>query len=452
MKYIILIILLSVLNLKSFDFKIKFIESDGNEKEYSVEEIKNLKLDLESETTLIIEYNGGSSEEILLSNEDEFTFNEHYFIINNDEEKTFSMFDIAQMTFEEMETSNKIEWGELEVDEIIVDGLSNPWGLDFLNENEIIFTEHSGSLHIYNIETKQKTNVSGIPSNFTQNGQGGLLDVTIHPNYNTNKYVYIAYTIRQGNGFTTAIGRGKLENNQLNDYEEIFRGSPMINSGQHFGCRIIFDKDNFLYFPIGDRGTMANAQDSTNYYGKVMKIYDDGRVPDDNPFVNAPNAKPELYTMGNRNIQGMFYLSEKDEIWAIEHGPRGGDELNIIKKGANYAWPLATYGINYDGTPITEKTSLPGYEDPITYWVPSIAPCGMDLVSYNAEKDEIDLVFGNLAGQHIHRLLIRNNKVVDSVRSLNGYGRFRDIQLSPDGSLYTAVQSPGRILKLKVKK
>jgi glucose/arabinose dehydrogenase len=263
--------------------------------------------------------------------------------------------------------------------------------------------------------------------------------------------VYLVYSVGENFQSTTAVGRGVLNGNTLENFEELFRGEPLLSGGNHFGSRIIFDKDNKLYFSIGDRGRDNNAQDSTNHYGGVLRINDDGSIPEDNPYLNAPGAQPEIYTMGNRNIQGMFYLSEKDEIWAIEHGPQGGDELNLIEAGENYAWPLATFGINYDGTPITDKTSIPGYKDPITYWVPSIAPCGMDMINYDEATNELDIIFGALRGSHLHRIIVKDNKVTETVRSLQGYARFRDVQMSPDGYLYAATQGPGRIIRLKIK-
>lgn len=446
---ILILIFLSASILFSQEFQIKVINKDNSEKVYKLSEVNKIDFKVTKSTKIkFIEKNNNFYDYDFTEN-DEINFTDSEVIIkSNGNTNNISLSNLSEMQI--IQNDGKIPFGELEVDEILVNNLSNPWGLDFIDENQIIFTEISGYLFLHNIQSGQTNQISGLPKIYVS-GQGGLLDVTLHPDFSTNKYVYLAYAVSEGSKNTTAIGRGKLEGNELINFEEIFRGSPLVNSGQHFGCRIIFDKDNFLYFPIGDRGTMANAQDSTNHYGSVMKIYDDGRVPDDNPWIGKANAQPELYTMGNRNIQGMFYLAEKDEIWANEHGAKGGDELNIIKKGANYAWPLATYGVNYDGSPISDKTSIPGYEDPITYWVPSIAPCGMDMISYDAETNELDLIIGALAGAHLHRLLIKDNKVINSVKSLQNYGRFRDIQMSPDGKLYALTQSPGRLIRLKLK-
>jgi glucose/arabinose dehydrogenase len=450
MKSIILFIFAFNLAYSNYNFKMNINLSNGNSQSYQVNDINSITFDLNETSTIRIQTSDNQITTYQINNNSDVKFTDSEIIINSSEGvSNHLLFDISEITFLSAAIP-KIPFGELEVDEVLLTGLNNPWGLAFLNKDEIIFTEHSGSLHKFNIQTKERVQLTGLPQ-IAQAGQGGLLDVKLHPNFSQNKYIYLAYSVAQGNLSTTAIGRGILQGNQLVDFVEIFRGNPLFVSGAHFGSRIVFDKDNYLYFSIGDRGNPNSAQDSTNHSGCVMRIFDDGRVPQDNPFVGKKDAMPEIYTMGNRNIQGMFYLKEKDEVWANEHGPQGGDELNIIKKGANYAWPLATYGVNYGGSPITDKTSLPGFEDPITYWVPSIAPCGMDLVFYDPEKDELDIVIGALAGQHIHRLLIRNNQVIESVRSLQGQGRFRDIKLSPDGILYTVTQSPGRLIKLKSK-
>lgn len=452
MKNIILIFVLISTNLiYSQDKLIKIIGVDNSEQEYSLDEIKDITFDLENQALARVSLSDNSISQIPLNNSSRISFENTKAIFttaNNSDQ--FDLDDIVSIEFESV-IPTKYPFGELEVEEIIVDNLNNPWSLDFINENEIIFTEHDGRLFRHNIKTGVTNQVSGLPSNLSQVGQGGFLDVTLHPDFSNNNMLYFAYSIIESGRSTTAIGRAELSDNNLLNFEEIFRGSPFVNSGAHFGSRIVFDNEGKLYFSIGDRGRPDNAQDSTNHYGSVLRINDDGSIPDNNPYLEVKDAQPELYTMGNRNIQGMFYVEANDELWAIEHGPRGGDELNLIIAGENYAWPLATYGINYDGTPITDETSIPGYVDPITYWVPSIAPCGMDLIKYDSEKNELDIIIGTLAGQHLHRVRVRDYQVVETVRSLEGYGRFRDVQLSPDGYLYAAVQGPGRIIKLKAK-
>lgn len=449
MKKIYFIILLIAFSNVFCQDKIKIINTDNSVSEHSLSEIADINFDLENATIAIVNF-VNTSQKIAIDGQTQIRFESNNIIFDrNNQQEVIALSDIVSIEFETI-YPNRYPFGELEVDEVIVNGLSNPWSLDFIDKNNIIFTEHNGGLFRHNIATGQTQEINGV-ENVRPYGQGGLLDVTLDPNFDANNTIYLAYSTGGSNGYTTGIAKAILEGNTLNNFEEIFRGSPLTSAGQHFGSRIIFDNAGKLYFSIGDRGRMENAQDSTNHYGSVLRINTDGSVPSDNPYLNSPDAMPELYTMGNRNIQGMFYLPEKDEIWAVEHGPRGGDELNIIEAGENYAWPLATYGINYDGSPITDETSIPGYIDPITYWVPSIAPCGMDLINYSAENNELDIIIATLAGRHLHRIKVVNNEVVDAVESLNGYARFRDIQLSPDGYLYATTQSPGQIIKLKAK-
>ncbi len=451
MKIKILILALLTTSYLYSQHKVQIIGIDDSVKEYSVEDISEISFALENKTIAIVSTSDNTIVEIELDSKSQITFDSGKMIFTSEKgNDEFTLNEISSIEFEEIVTGNRYPFGELVVDEITVDNLSNPWSIDFIDNNNLIFTEKEGQLYRHNISEGKTSEITGLP-NIVSTGQGGLLDVTLHPNFDENKLVYLAYAVGENFKYTTAVGRGTLNNNKLDNYEELFRGDPLVSGGNHFGSRIIFDKDNKLYFTIGDRGNQSNAQDSTNHYGGVLRINDDGSVPKDNPYLDAQGAKPEIYTMGNRNIQGMFYLTEKDEIWAIEHGPRGGDELNIIEAGGNYAWPLATYGINYDGTPITEKRSIPGYIDPITFWVPSIAPCGMDLVNYNEETNELDIIIGALAGTHLHRIKVKDNVVTETVRSLSGYARFRDVQMSPDGYLYAATQSPGRIIRLKIK-
>jgi glucose/arabinose dehydrogenase len=439
---------------------IRIINLDGTENQYSLDDIEDITFDLDDSVFVLVTDDMDNQSRIELGAESEIAFilGEIEFRnvgANGNTNRAFELNNIKSIQFELNEIID-YPFGELAVDEIIVNGLSNPWSLDFLDTNTIIFNEKSGGLFIHDLNNNSTTEVNGMPP-IADVGQGGFLDITVHPEYATNNEIYFAYVVGGNGGFTTAIGKAKFEYSPemaqptLNDFQEIFRGDPMLSGGQHFGSRIIFDNEGKLYFAIGDRGRMENGQDSTNHYASVLRINTDGSVPQDNPYLDAPGAKPELYTMGNRNIQGMFYLKEKDEIWAIEHGPRGGDELNVIEAGENYAWPLATYGINYNGTPITDQTSIPGYKDPVTYWVPSIAPCGMDMISYDSEKDELDIIIATLAGTHLHRILVKDYEVVETVRSLEGYARFRDVQRSPDGYLYAATQSPGRIIRLEMK-
>jgi len=451
MKIIIFIIALLSFSFSYSQHKVQIISTDNTINEYSPEDISEISFDLEASTIAIITTIHDEISEIELDDNSEISFNSGRMLFKGKNGVSeFTLEVIASIEFEELSTENRYPFGELEVDKVIVDFLSNPWSIDFIDNDNLIFTEKDGGLYRHSISEDETSFISGLPD-YQSAGQGGMLDVTLHPNFKENNLVYLVYSVGENFQYTTAVGRGVLNGNTLENFEELFRGEPLLSGGNHFGSRIIFDKDNKLYFSIGDRGRDNNAQDSTNHYGGVLRINDDGSIPEDNPYLNAPGAQPEIYTMGNRNIQGMFYLSEKDEIWAIEHGPQGGDELNLIEAGENYAWPLATFGINYDGTPITDKTSIPGYKDPITYWVPSIAPCGMDMINYDEATNELDIIFGALRGSHLHRIIVKDNKVTETVRSLQGYARFRDVQMSPDGYLYAATQGPGRIIRLKIK-
>jgi glucose/arabinose dehydrogenase len=332
---------------------------------------------------------------------------------------------------------------------ILINTMAAPWGFTFINSNEVLFTEKQGKMYRYAISTGTLSEILGLPA-ISQNGQGGLLDIAVHPEFDKNNYVYITYAVSATGGQTTALGRGILVGNQLQNFTEIFRALPIRNSGNHFGSRIVIDKNNMIYMSVGDRGSQNEAQNKNNHLGKVLRFNDDGTVPASNPLVGVPNTKPEIYCWGNRNIQGMAMHPETGEIYAHEHGPRGGDELNLIKPNTNYGWPVVTFGINYDGSQITPDTTLPGMELPLTYWVPSIAPSGMTFIRNGQPNNEADILIGALAGTHIHWLKMKDNKSVSSSRSMNGYARFRDIRQAPDGKIYAMTESPNRFVQLRI--
>ncbi len=337
---------------------------------------------------------------------------------------------------------------ELSVDKVLLNNISAPWGFTFMNANEVLFTEKRGKVFRYKISTDSLIEITGVPV-VSQNGQGGLLDIALHPNFAVNRWVYLTYAVSATGGQTTALGRGELIGSKLENFKEIFRALPIRNSGVHFGSRIVFDGDGYLYMSVGDRGAPENAQNKNNHLGKVLRFNDDGSVPKSNPLVDTPNTKPEIYCWGNRNIQGMAMNPNTGKIYAHEHGPRGGDELNLIKPNTNYGWPEVTFGINYDGTPITPDTTLPGMQLPLTYWVPSIAPSGMTFVKNGQLDNEFDVLIGALAGTHIHWLRMKDNKKTFGDRSLSGYARFRDVRQAPDGRIYAMTESPNRFVLLK---
>jgi aldose sugar dehydrogenase len=337
---------------------------------------------------------------------------------------------------------------ELFEERVLINNLGAPWGFTFINSNEVLFTEKQGRLYRYTISTGTLNQISGVPA-ISQNGQGGLLDVALHPNFSTNNLVYLTYAVNGTGGQTTALGRGNLVGNQLQNFTELFRALPIVNSGAHFGSRIVFDRNNLIYMSVGDRGSQDNAQNRNNHLGKVLRFNDDGTVPASNPLVGVPNTRPEIFCWGNRNIQGMAMNPATGAIYAHEHGPRGGDELNLIKPNTNYGWPAVTFGINYDGTSITPNTSLPGMEPPLTYWVPSIAPSGMTFIRNGQPNNEADILIGALAGTHIHWLKMKDDARVSSTRSMNGYARFRDIRQAPDGKIYAMTESPNQFVLLR---
>ncbi len=328
--------------------------------------------------------------------------------------------------------------------ELIVDGMEIPWGMAFLPDQSMLLTEKSGKLLL--IKDGKKIEIGNVPPVYDR-GQGGLLDLELHPNYAQNGWIYISYASSEGDekGGNTAIIRAKLKDNALADIESLYKAVPNTTKGQHFGSRIQFDNDGYLYFSIGERGDRdVNPQDITRDGGKIYRLYDDGRVPEDNPFIGSSGAKTAIYSYGHRNPQGLIKHPETGAIWDNEHGPRGGDEINIVKKGANYGWPVITYGINYSGTPITDKTEMPGMEQPIHYWVPSIAPSGMAFITSDKYGDyKGSLLVGSLAFQYLELLKMEGNKVVSREKWIADIGRVRNVKQGPDGLIYVAVEGKG---------
>jgi glucose/arabinose dehydrogenase len=332
--------------------------------------------------------------------------------------------------------------------QVIVPDLIIPWGFTFLPDNSMLITEKKGEL--VHFKNGKKTLIEGLPE-IEVRGQGGFMDIELHPDYTNNGWIYFSYASPEGEGegSNTAIMRAKIEGNQLIDKELIYKATPNTTEGNHFGSRIVFDNDGYLFFTIGERGDEdTNPQDITRDCGKVYRLFDDGKIPEDNPFYNTPNAKKAIFTYGNRNPQGMKIHPETGEIWTHEHGPRGGDEINIIKSGKNYGWPKVSYGINYSGTKITDYTELPGMEPPIHYWVPSIAPSGMAFISSDKYPGwKSDLLVGSLKFQNVSRCVLDGYKVVKEEKILKGLGRVRSIEQGPDGYIYVGIENLG-IVKL----
>lgn len=331
---------------------------------------------------------------------------------------------------------------------VVVKDLRSPWGFTFLPDNSILITEKSGTL--IHFKNGVKTEVSGVPKTEAY-GQGGLMDVELHPNFKENNYIYFSYIASHGygKGYNTAIMRAKLKNNKLVDQEILYKASPNTRRSVHFGSRIAFDKDGYLYFSIGDRGNRdENPQDITKDCGKVYRINDDGTIPKDNPFVSTENAKKAIYSYGHRNPQGMEINPFTQEIWTHEHGPKGGDEINIIEKGINYGWPKASFGRNYSGTKFTNNTSLSGMKDPLHHWTPSIAPSGMAFVSSKKyPKLYGNVLVGSLKFQYLASCTLKNGKVIKEEKLLEDIGRVRSVEQGKDGYIYVGVEDLG-IIKL----
>ncbi|MFP4374270.1 MAG: PQQ-dependent sugar dehydrogenase [Spirochaetaceae bacterium] len=319
----------------------------------------------------------------------------------------------------------------------VASGLERPWGMAFLPDGRLLVTERVGRLWIVEADGT-KREVTGLPS-ITASGQGGLLDVILDPDYEASRTLYVSYVYRDDRGgLGTAVARGRLSGTRLEDVETLFEMRPGGTTTRHFGSRFAFLPDDTLLFTIGDRGERSRAQELDDHAGKTLRINRDGSVPDDNPFVDDPDAHPEVYTYGNRNAQGMTAHPETDVIWQHEHGPRGGDEINIVRAGANYGWPLVSYGEEYSGGAVGDGATMEGVEDPLTHWTPSIAPSGMDFYEGSPFPEwQGDLFVGALAGQHLRRVEVRGERVVGQERLLDGVlGRIRDVETGPEGFLY----------------
>lgn len=328
--------------------------------------------------------------------------------------------------------------------EPVITNMEIPWGMAFLPDGSMLATDKKGEL--IHFKDGEKILVKNVPKVYAK-GQGGLLDLELHPNYTKNGWIYISYASSegQGEGGNTAIIRAKLKDDALVDIQKLYKAEPNTTKGQHFGSRIEFDNDGYLYFSIGERGNhQQNPQDLTRDGGKIYRLYDDGRIPEDNPFVDTNNAKTAIYSYGHRNPQGMLKHYKTGKIWVHEHGPMGGDEINIVQKGKNYGWPVVTYGIDYNGTIISDKTSAPGIVEPIHYWLPSIAPSGMTFVTSDKYSEwKGNLLVGSLKFQYLERLTMDGEKVTGRENLMVGIGRLRNVRQAPDGFLYVGVEGKG---------
>ncbi|MFT3739307.1 MAG: PQQ-dependent sugar dehydrogenase [Breznakibacter sp.] len=331
----------------------------------------------------------------------------------------------------------------------VATGLDVPWGIAFLPDGDMLVTERSGQLFRFR-NGKLAGIVENVPAVFNR-GQGGLSDIILHPQYDKNGWIYLAYAqpSESGNMGNTAVMRVRLKNDKLIDHQMIFKAEPDSDRGYHFGARMVFDDKGYLYVTVGDRGNQSDAQSLDSYSGKVHRLFDDGRIPEDNPFVGDRKAIPSIFTYGHRNPQGIAIHPVTREIWANEHGPKGGDEINIIQRGKNYGWPEITYGINYNGTQITPYTSKSGMEQPIHQWTPSIAPSSLAFVTGDKYPEwQGDVMSGSLSFRYLERDRIEGTKLTESEKLIENAGRVRHVTMGPDGYIYVAIEQPGVVIKL----
>lgn len=334
---------------------------------------------------------------------------------------------------------------------VVVSGLDHPWSLAFLPEGRMLVTERPGRLRLIANGRLQPGSVSGVPE-VVARGQGGLLDVILHPDYADNGWIYLSFAAPSPRGAHTAVARARLEGDRLVDLKIIFKANNIAGGRVHFGSRMAFGGDGKLYITVGERGDSDKAQELDSHNGTVVRLNDDGTVPDDNPFVNTAGAMPEIYSYGHRNPQGMARRPDSGAIWLHEHGPQGGDEINIVRAGVNYGWPVITYGRSYVGFSIGEGSEKPGLAQPILHWTPSIAPSGMAF--YTGDKFPAwrgNLFVGSLKFRHLVRLELDGERVVAQERLLeNAFGRIRDVRQGPDGFLYLLTdEDEGALIRLE---
>ena len=368
----------------------------------------------------------------------------------------------------------KTELHDYRIETLVEEGLKNPWAIAFLPDGRKLVTEKSGRLRFIGANGKLDPEVIKGTPEVIEHGQGGLMEVAVHPDFAENGWVYLGLSdgtrkktgkdkdgkVKEDVRCITAVVRGRIKDHQWTDQQWIYRPDPKFRSGAgvHFGTRFVFDK-GYIYFVIGERGGLMEVRDLSLPNGKIHRLHDDGRVPADNPFVKTPDAIPSIWSYGHRNPQGLAMDSRDGSLYDTEHGPRGGDEMNLIKPGLDYGWPVVTLGMNYNGMPMSYKsadgqtmtsvTEKEGMEPPIAYWVPSIAVCGLDFYTGDKfPKWKNDVFAGALAQQEIRRIRIVDRKVVAQEIILKNIGRVRDVAAGPDGMIYVILNGPDRIARL----
>jgi aldose sugar dehydrogenase len=336
--------------------------------------------------------------------------------------------------------------------ETVAEGLVNPWAIEFLPDGRALVTERPGRLRIMSPTGQLSEPVSGVPTVYAQ-GQGGLLDVALDPAFATNGLVYLSYAEPGAGGAGTAVARGRLVGNALQDVQVVYRQEPKLNGGGHYGSRLVFTRDGLLFVTMGDRmNWKERAQDLRMGQGKIARVGTDGRIPDDNPFTGRSDARPEIWSYGHRNVQAAALHPETGALWTVEHGPRGGDELNQPQRGRNYGWPVVTYGVDYNGSRIGEGTARAGMEQPVYYWDPVIAPSGMAFYTADAIPGwRGSVLVGSLQPGGLVRLELTNGRVTKEERYLGETGeRFRDVTVGPDGFVYVVTDSrTGCVLRIR---
>jgi len=344
----------------------------------------------------------------------------------------------------------------------VVEGVARPWSMAFLPNGDMLVTEREGRLRVVRDGTLMPDAVAGVPEVHAR-GQGGLMDVVPHPDFASNRLLYLSYSkpLADPDSSTTTIVRGRFENDRLTDLEELFVANTNGRNG-HYGSRIVFDGQGYMFFSIGDRQRPPSgdleahaAQDRSNHHGTINRLHDDGRIPSDNPFIGEEGVEPSIWSYGHRNPQGLTMDYATGDLWATEHGPQGGDEVNLIKPGLNYGWPVVGYGVNYgEGLRIHESTMREGMENPSYVWVPSIGTSG--LMFYTGERFPAwrgDLFAGGLAGEQISRLTLDGDVLISEETMVHRMGRIRDVRQGPDGFIYVAFESrsgdPSTIVRLE---
>jgi len=345
---------------------------------------------------------------------------------------------------------------DLKIEEWVVDAIQAPWSIEFVSKDSALVSERPGLLRWIIDGTPSVAPIQGTPQS-QEFRTGGYMDIAIDPEYQKNGWIYLAFSYAPENitddsaPAMTKIVRGKINQNQWIDEQTLFEvpDELLVTKGNRWGCRFLFDTAGYLYFSIGDMGYEEDAQDLSQPVAKIYRINPDGSIPDDNPFINQPGALPQLYTIGNRNVQGIAQHPGTGEIWFTEHGPMGGDELNLLKKGGNYGWPDITYGIDYDGSVVSNQTTQEGMLQPIIFWNPSIAVSPAEFSDsplFPLWKN--NLFIGALAFEEVRRLPVDGHKVAQQEMILKGYGRVRDLKFGPDGALYVVLNQPDKILRL----